>query len=228
MGGNLLIPFFEGQQILGFVVIHAPRPPEQWGTNWGLIPIVYPFFEQVAQVMRSLEVYVRQREKERLATLGEMAAGLAHEIRNPLGAIKGAAQFLDPSEDRPESRFLKVIIEETDRLNRVVSQFLDYSKPFAADLQTVELSQLIAKTLDHLRLDLPAHVKLEFEPALGEFFAKVAAEPMQQVLINLVRNGIKAVDGKSHGVVRVQLKRIGKKGYEELLLSVEDNGKGIQ
>ena len=114
---------------MGFVGFWVPGPPEPWGNNWAILSVVYPYYEQVAATLRSMEIFVRQREKERLAALGEMAAGLAHEIRNPLGAIKGAAQFLDPSTDRPESKFLKVIIEEVDRLNRVVTQFLDYSKP---------------------------------------------------------------------------------------------------
>ena len=117
----------------------VPSPPEPWGNNWGFLPIIYPYYEQAAHTLRNLEIYVRQREKERLAALGEMAAGLAHEIRNPLGAIKGAAQFLDPSSDRPDEQFLKIIVEEVDRLNHVVTQFLDYSKPPTTDFKPIDV-----------------------------------------------------------------------------------------
>src|SRR5206468_3326928 len=163
LGCNLLFPLFDGKSILGFVTVYAPIPPEPWGSNWGLLSVIYPYYEQVALTLRNMEVFVRQREKERLAALGEMAAGLAHEIRNPLGAIKGAAQFLapdapagaplsgEPAADKSDRRFLNIIIEEVDRLNRVVTQFLDYSKPPVFEMRDVDLSQLVAKTLDSLR-----------------------------------------------------------------------------
>src|SRR5207248_561710 len=68
---------------------------------------------------------------DRLAALGEMAAGLAHEIRNPLGAIKGAAQYLDPAQlQGGDGEILQIIVEEVNRLDGVVAQFLDYSRPF--------------------------------------------------------------------------------------------------
>src|SRR5262249_35836785 len=158
-------PLFDSGKILGFVTVHAPAPPEPWGNNWGLLSVVYPYFEQAALTLRNMEVYVRQREKERLAALGEMSAGLAHEIRNPLGAIKGAPQFLDPSTDRRESKFLRIIVEEVDRLNLVVTQFLDYSKPQPMEFQLVNISQLIEKTVDLLKPSLPRGIHLELATA---------------------------------------------------------------
>ncbi|MFX5494477.1 histidine kinase dimerization/phospho-acceptor domain-containing protein, partial [Acinetobacter baumannii] len=78
-----------------------------------------PFFDRAGEALRELDVYARLRERDRLATIGEMAAGLAHEIRNPLGAIKGAAQVIDPKPGDPAEPFLKIIIEEVNRLNDV-------------------------------------------------------------------------------------------------------------
>lgn len=242
LGSNLLIPLYDSGQILGFVTMYAPYPPEPWGNNWGLLSILYPYFEQAAQTMRSLEVYVRQREKERLATLGEMAAGLAHEIRNPLGAIKGAAQFLDPGIDRPESRFLRIIIEEVDRLNRVVSQFLDYSKPPALETQAVDLSSLAARTVEVMRAGLAAREAVPGSASPVILFTSSAApghpiqvlgapEQLQQVTINLIHNAIKALDAKPSSpdrVIRVSVDREGHGRSAEAVLSVEDNGIGIK
>ena len=70
------------------------------------------------------------KERDRLAALGEMSAGLAHEIRNPLAAIKGAVQYLDPrSSPARTASSSRSSIEEVNRLNGVVTQFLDYSRP---------------------------------------------------------------------------------------------------
>ena len=234
LGSNLLIPLLDGGRILGFAVMRVNAPPEPWGSNWGLLPIIYPYYEQAAQTLRSMEVYVRQREKERLATLGEMAAGLAHEIRNPLGAIKGAAQFLDPASERPESRFLRVIIEEVDRLNRVVTQFLDYSKPPATDFKTIDLSILAQKTVEMMR----AHPTKATPGILIEFvdFKRVlvaaAPEQLQQVLINLIQNAIRALEGCTErtepGMIRVNIDVEGLGANQEAVIAVEDNGPGIK
>ena len=172
-----------------------------------------------------MEIYVRQREMERLATLGEMAAGLAHEIRNPLGAIKGAAQYLDPSGDKPESRFLKVIVEEVDRLNRVVTQFLDYSKPPVTEFKQVELLPLVNKTVDMLKANPVEGVRLEMSGVAKSVAVMAAPEQIQQVLINLIQNSTKALSGRSDGVIRVG---VDIDGASEAVVSVEDNGCGIK
>ncbi len=228
LGSNLLIPLIHSRRILGFVTLQVMAPPEPWGNNWGLLPIVYPYYEQAAEVMSNLEVYARQREKERLAALGEMAAGLAHEIRNPLGAIKGAAQFLDPSYDRPESKFLKVIIEEVDRLNRVVSQFLDYSKPAVTQFSRFDLGQLVERTIEIMRPGVREGIEIELLPHRFPIWVMGAAEQVQQVLINLIQNSQNALEAVQVGVIRVSLVTHRDLAYPEVSLVVEDNGKGIK
>jgi signal transduction histidine kinase len=229
LGGGLMIPLFDADVILGFVMVKVDRPPEPWGSNWGLLSIIYPYYEQATQTLRSLEVYVRQREKERLAALGEMAAGLAHEIRNPLGAIKGAAQFLDPSQNRPESAFLKVIIEETDRLNRVVSQFLDYSKPASIGFESIDLNDLIKRTVENARLGIPSHIQLSLELPKYPVVAQVVPEQIQQVILNLIHNAVNALANVAEPKILIELSKVS--GYSgkdfSAVIVVEDNGCGI-
>ncbi len=228
LGGNLLIPLLDADEVLGFVLLSVKEPPQPWSGNWALLQVIYPYFEQAARTLRNMEVYVRSREKERLATLGEMAAGLAHEIRNPLGAIKGAAQYLDPQSGRPESRFLQVIVEEVDRLNRVVTQFLEYSKSEAPLAERVELRALAARTLELLRPTLPAGVVLDFDVAGPKAEVMGSPEKLKQVILNLVQNSIKALQGRERGLIRVSLTTVGTGRRREACLSVEDDGVGIR
>ena len=226
LGSNLLIPLSDSGRLLGFLVLRVPGPPEPWGNNWGLLPVIYPFYQRAAQTVRNLEVFVRQREKERLAELGQMSAGLAHEIRKPLGAIKGAAQFLDTSAGgaRSDARFLRVIVEEVDRLNHVVTQFLDYSKPPATDLESLDLAQLAERTVETLRPTLPVGVTLTFTRESGPARALAAGGPLHQVFVNLIQNAIKAVEGVTQPRIRVSAGLDG----GEVVVTIEDNGHGIR
>lgn len=240
LGSNLLVPLMASGKLLGFVATKVPSPPASWENNWGFLPVLYPYFEQAGETLRNMEVFTQQREKERLAALGEMAAGLAHEIRNPLGAIKGAAQFLDPTRDRPESKFLKIIIEEVDRLNRVVTQFLDYSKPYSTEFALVDLVKLTEETLERMKPGMSSHIRLEFQPLSEPVRVLASAEQLRQVIINLIQNAQQALTTKTTGWIRVSLfmpqlkKETNKESLRdgskvrEVALLVEDNGPGIK
>lgn len=230
MGSNILIPLMDGDITLGFVTMFVPCPPEPWGNDWGFMQVIYPYFEQAARSLKMMDIFVRQQEKERLATLGTMAAGLAHEIRNPLGAIKGAAQYLDPSADRPESKFLRIIIDETDRLNRVVSQFLDYSKPSTLDQGVFDLHPLLLRTIESFRSMIIRNANIHYENESENMKIQGSSEQVKQVLINLIQNSIKAIEIKSSasaepGVVKLAVTR---NHADEAVISVEDNGVGIR
>ena len=96
------------------------------------------------------------RERDRLAALGEMAAGLAHEIRNPLGAIKGAAQCLDPKRlPGEDGEFLEVIVEEVNRLNGVVTAFLDYARPLKQSFGPTDLNEVVTRTVRLIQNEMP-------------------------------------------------------------------------
>ncbi|HOX00731.1 MAG TPA: histidine kinase dimerization/phospho-acceptor domain-containing protein, partial [Deltaproteobacteria bacterium] len=90
------------------------------------------FFPEAKDIFSSIYGFDHELEREKSQLLEEMATALAHEIRNPLGSIKGAGQYLRSETDNPENqKLLDVIIEETDRLNNVVTQFMNYAKPYA-------------------------------------------------------------------------------------------------
>lgn len=230
-GANLMIPLYDEGKLLGVVLLGLDGPPEPWGGNWGLLSVLYPYFEAAAKTLRGMEIYARSRERERLATLGQMSAGLAHEIRNPLGAIKGAAQYLTGSSFAaavgPDGKFLQVIVEEVDRLNRVVTQFLDYSKPAALELKPVDLSALAEKTADFVRTGIPEGIHIECVPARQPAIVAADSGPLHQVVMNLVQNSVKALEGRSGGHIRISVETAGYPAGEVGLV-VEDNGAGIK
>src|SRR4029453_11224176 len=132
-----------------------------------------------------------------LAALGQMAAGLAHEIRNPLGSIKGAAQYLQPIghqlADGGTKEFLDIIVEEVNRLNKIVSQFLDYARPYRGDQNPLDVNDVVRKTLQLLEKEEGA-VKTEISTNFVEGLPPVRAdaEQLRQVFLNLTLNAIQA------------------------------------
>jgi signal transduction histidine kinase len=145
------------------------------------------------------------QERDRLAALGQMAAGLAHEVKNPLGAIKGAAQLLSDPGDRGgaiEQEFVGIILEEVERLDRVVGSVLDYARPSRGELGAVDLNAVVRRTVTVLASDRAEDCEIVTELSEALPPVRADAEQLRQVLINLVKNAVQAMGG--HGTVRVR------------------------
>jgi len=224
------VPLVGGDRVVGFLNLWDERVPEAFASDE--IAMVLEVAERLATIVENSKLYERMRERDRLAALGEMAAGLAHEIRNPLGAIKGAAQCLEP---RPrageEGEFLDVIVEEVNRLNGVVTQFLDYARPLKQSFGTVDINEVVGRTIRLIQNEIPGRLALVME--LGENLPAVEGDPEQlkQVLINLVQNAIQAL-GTAPGTIRVRTR--GPERFADLRASgefveidVADDGPGI-
>ena len=166
--------------------------------------------------------FKKQKEKDRLATLGEMSAGLAHEIRNPLGAIKGAVQLIEMDSTNPNARFLDVIHEEVDRLNLVVTQFLEYSKPFHVSDDWVNLQVLTEKTVQLLKPSFLENLSIDVEVASEPIEVRGSFELLMQVWINLIQNSIKALTEVDAPQIRIKISK-----KEEVRIEFWDNGCGI-
>jgi two-component system, NtrC family, sensor histidine kinase HydH len=163
---------------------------------------------QMGVAIANSRIYARMKERDRLAALGSMAAGLAHEVKNPLGAIKGAAQLLeelgvgaDKAADPSIKEFLGIILEETDRLNRVVGSFLDYARPHAGNPVPVDINAAVRRSVQILSSQTAADLDLKLELAEPLPRARIDPEKLRQVLLNLVHNAIHAMEG--HGRVTV-------------------------
>jgi two-component system sensor histidine kinase PilS (NtrC family) len=188
----------DGREIhLGFSVAplvdesqHINGTPTRGSTTRGYVLT----FQDLTEVM---ELEREVRRQERLAALGKMAAGLAHEIRNPLASMRGSVQVLagelDLSTD--QSQLMEIVLRESDRLNHIVSDFLVYARPPKIERTVVDLASVLSETLALLRNSPelnPAHEIVDRsgpEPVLY----RADSNQMRQVFWNLARNAIQAM-----------------------------------
>ena len=229
MKAGITVPLMGNDRVLGFLNLWDERVPEAFASDE--IALMLELADHFATVVENSKLYEKMRERDRLAALGEMAAGLAHEIRNPLGAIKGAAQCLDPKTVPPEEReFIEVIVEEVNRLNGVVTAFLDYSRPLKQHFGPTDVNEVVTRTVRLIQNDVPGNISMKFELAEGLAKVDADAEQLKQVLINLVQNAIQAI-GSTRGdiVVRTQKpERFGDfRAPDAVEIQVGDTGPGI-
>ena len=176
------------------------------------------------------------QRSEHLAALGEMAAGIAHEIRNPLTSLRGCAQELaeiSHSAGSPDAAALAgILVTESDRLARIVSDFLALSRMRAPQREPLDLESLLdeLKQLTRLRSDLPPGTAVQVE--LGEDTPSVLADgdQLRQVLQNLVNNSLDAIRTVTQPTVTVRAERApddNPLGMPAVIIQVIDNGSGI-
>jgi two-component system sensor histidine kinase HydH len=230
MKAAITVPLTGNDRVIGFFNLWDERVPEAFASDE--IALILNLADQIAAVVESSKLYEKMRERDRLAALGEMSAGLAHEIRNPLGAIKGAAQCLDPKKmPGEEGEFLEVIVEEVNRLNGVVTAFLDYARPLKQNFGPTDLNEVVTRTVRLIQNEIPPNITLKVE--LEENLAKVDAdaEQLKQVLINLVQNARQAIAEQPGEITlkTVRPERFGEPRFsaEQVELHVVDNGPGI-
>ncbi len=216
MRAGIAMPLTAGDRVVGFLASWDERVPEAFASNE--IAALIDVAERAALVIENSKLYQQMKERDRLAALGEMAAGLAHEIRNPLAAIQGAIQLLLPpgsartpgakdskdGNDGP-SEFLGIIADEVKRLNGVVTQFLDYSRPVRPSLAPGDVNEILRKTLTLLKADIPENVTATFD--LTEGLPRVSCDPEQlrQVFLNLAINAVQVMPkgGELHIATRL-------------------------
>jgi two-component system sensor histidine kinase HydH len=173
--------------------------------------------------IRDLQEKVRR--SERLASLGRLAAGVAHEIRNPLSSIRGFAQFfMQRFKGREqEQEYASVMVKEVDRLNRVITELLDFARPREPHRELHSLEEILDHTLEVLKPELAKKkvgVEKKYERELP--LARVDRDQLSQAFLNLLINSLESME--DGGKIRVGIRR---ERQDSLRVSIGDTGKGI-
>jgi two-component system, NtrC family, sensor histidine kinase HydH len=185
----------------------------------------------LAETNRRLEqVQAEARRSERLAALGQMSAGLAHEIRNPLGVIKGSAEMLQQKlgDGNPlASELAGYISSETNRLGALVTRFLDFARPLHADLVAQEITAVLDRSLQAVTINQPesqVRVEREYDVSLPE--VAIDEGLCEQAFVNLIQNAYDAM-GADGGTLRLTVNPADRSGREGVEVGIEDSGPGV-
>lgn len=178
-------------------------------------------FQDLTEI-RSMEESIRR--KDRLAAVGRVAAGLAHEIRNPLGAMRGAIQVLETSTPKTatSSGLMEIILKESDRLNNIIVNFLSYARPGAAEFVEVDLDETLQDTLTLLRHSPDVREDHVIDADLKPL--KIVGDPTQlkQIFWNLSRNALQAMP--EGGTLSVGLQGL---ANNRARITFQDTGRGM-
>lgn len=169
----------------------------------------------------------RLNQSERLASLGRMIAGVAHEVRNPLGIIRSTAELLGSQLKDPQKPLAQVIVEESTRLNRIVSEFLDFARPQAPKLEAIEIEQVISHNLHVLAPEAERlGIKIERSYQNPPVKAWGDADLLYRGFLNIFNNSIQAM-GEDGGAFTISTSSQRQDGVNWVVTTIDDTGPGF-
>ncbi|MFA6809406.1 MAG: ATP-binding protein, partial [Eubacteriales bacterium] len=210
--------------------IHRGEQITPDGIIWEIT--AYPVFGINSNIKGVVEIAVDITEKknlekkmerlERLHIMGEMAAGIGHEIRNPMATVRGFLQILGGKEEcNMYKSYFDLMIEELDRVNDIITEYLSFAKNKSLDLKRNSLNSLINTLFPLLQADAMQNNKTVYLE-LGDI-SEILMDPkeIRQLILNLVRNGLEAMDEGQKLIIKTL------KMNSQIVLAVQDEGKGI-
>jgi signal transduction histidine kinase len=228
-GWVVVAPIFLKEKLLGFILLGRKRSQKDYTVEE--LELLEAFSNQTALAISRALIYrdMSLKDKqimqaEKMAAIGELAAGIAHEIRNPLGIITGSAETVQKHEDQKiREEMTHYILEESKRINELISTFLDFGRPKEPQLVSCDLREVLEKTL--LLLSPQARtLGVEIKKEIPQSPLRVSIDPdqMRQAFTNL---GVNALEAMPHGgVLRVTVMGNAK---SRILVKFSDTGKGI-
>ena len=182
---------------------------------------------QVANNLLTMEIIERQRTEiemvrlEKLNLIGEMAASISHEVRNPMTTVKGFLQLLKDKQESRDREYFEIMIEELDRANSILSEFLSITRNKPTILESYNINDIVTSTLPLLQADAQNNDKLLTVQLNDVPELQLDIQEIRQLLLNLVRNGFEAMS--SGGELRIRTSSTN----NEVTLAISDEGNGI-
>ncbi|PFA69353.1 PAS domain-containing sensor histidine kinase [Bacillus sp. AFS015802] len=177
----------------------------------------------IRDITEQIEMQEQLRKSDTLSVVGELAAGIAHEIRNPMTALKGFIQLLENSVGKDHEMYFNVITSEFQRIESIITEFLVLAKPQAIQYQETDLIKIMKDTVELLSAQAVMH-NVQYEESYEENLPTIVAEPNQlkQVFINVIKNAIEVMTGG--GVISISIRET----YDEMIhIEIKDQGGGI-
>ncbi len=175
-----------------------------------------------------LEMEDRVRRQERLATVGSLAAGIAHEIRNPLASLGGSIEMLkkEPGLSGDSRRLMDIVLREAERLNTIITEFLEYARPTSPSLESVSLSDLVGETVTLLKNSREYRPDIVITTEIGQdIVIHGDAQRLRQVFWNLLLNSCQAAQKGGNIVISASMEQSGER--DMVTITVSDSGDGI-
>lgn len=181
-------------------------------------------FHDLTEIFR-LETEVKQAEK--MAAIGQLAAGIAHEIRNPLASISGSVELLFSllkSQTADEQKLMSIVMKEIDRLNGLISEFLDFVRPEGSVEKVVNLNEVVNNIVDLIKMNKKLNPNVSCNVSLNARKSILGnANKLKQALLNIVINAFQAMEGKSSGYVFISTTD----QDDKVILKIRDEGVGM-
>ncbi|MGA9227844.1 MAG: ATP-binding protein [Mesobacillus sp.] len=228
----VFVGFWPAFAMLSILVIHvftngaAPENTNKVMMNVAIFGAIQVFAVWISAILNEsiIEKNLMRKEilrAEKLNTLGELAASIAHEIRNPLTVVKGFLQMMHKQEKGDNYYYLSLVLTELGRAEAIINDYLNFAKPQFEKLEDAELAKIITEVsllLEALaaKENVLINVKLEWE-----VFVKTDRNQLKQALVNIIKNAIEAIE--EGGEVSIDQRTIGDESY----ITITDNGKGM-
>ncbi len=192
LDAQLVLPLRAESQLVGFWTLTDARPEEPFSTDE--VRFLREVADHLSVSIETSKTFERIRVRDRLVSLGEMSAGLAHEIRNPLATIRGALAVLEDPEDAQQNELHGVIVEEIQKLDRVVESFLDYARPTERRKPIADLAEFVrscsrAVARQKARGDVVLTLDIDDELPL----VNLGQDQLERVLVNIIQNAYEAL-----------------------------------
>ncbi|NOY78404.1 MAG: hypothetical protein GXO76_11110 [Calditrichaeota bacterium] len=233
---SLFLPLIYETNLLGFMVLSEKTNQKTYSQEE--IEVLSIFSNEMANTFIRNQMIDEMREEERqqsrmqrLAAIGQLTAGVAHEIRNPLNTIATSAETLIKRKLDPESEneLKSYILEEANRLNRILNDFLKLSRIRKPELLEISIESFLEKIALDIQTRIDESISFQVENHLRRKRLTIDPDLLHQVLLNLSLNGIDAIRERQknepslHGMLKIHLR----KRKSNLVIVVEDNGSGI-